>query len=104
MFKKKFRRRYLDKEKFKYRWGKDRNWQSFLYGFSLGYDFEDCIEISFKNINLHLFYDCYVEKILILLKNNDFYDICISKPTSDASITLRTISGICNYTIVRILQ
>ena len=104
LFKKKFRRRYLDKEKFKYRWRKDINWQSFLYGFSLGYDFEDYIEISFKNRNLRRFYDHYVEKILLLLKNNNFYDICISKPMSDASITLRTISGICNYTIVRILQ
>jgi len=104
LFKKKFRRRYLDEEKFKYRWCKDRHWQSFLYGFSLGYDFEDYIEISFKNRNLRLFYDYYVEKILLLLKNNNFYDICISKPTSDASITIRTISGICNYTIVRILQ
>lgn len=104
LFKKKFRRRYLDKEKFKYRWKNDRAWQSFLYGFSLGYDFEDYIEISFKNRNLRLFYNYYVEKTLLLLKNNDFYDICISKPTSDAGITLRTISGCCDYKIVRILQ
>lgn len=104
LFKKKFRRRYLDEEKFRYRWRKDRDWQSFLYGFSLGYDFEDYIEISFKNRNLCRFYDYYVKKILLLLENNDFYDICISRPTSDAGITLRTLSGICCYTIVRILQ
>lgn len=106
LFNKKFRQRYLDEEKFRYRWRKDRNWQSFLYSFSTGYDFEDYIKISIKDRNLHLFYDYYVEKILLLLKNNNFYDICISEPTPDADISLRiiSVSGCCKYTTVRILQ